>query len=77
MLEKLRKAGVHAQHSLAKDKLTGQINSAETLNIPYIILLGQKEALENSVIVRNTVNRSQVSVSIEDIGEYAKSIATK
>ncbi len=72
VLENLRKAGVPVFHSLAKDKLTGQIISAEQMNIPYIILLGQKEAIDNCVTIRNTSTRSQTSVPIASLGEYIK-----
>jgi histidyl-tRNA synthetase len=72
VLESLRKAGVPVLHSLAKDKLTGQILTAEQLGIPYIILLGQKEALENSVTIRNTTTRSQTSIPITLLGEHIK-----
>lgn len=72
VLEKLRKAGIAVSHSLAKDKLTGQIFSAEQGGLPFIILIGQKEALENVVVVRNTVSRVQYTVPIENLGEFIK-----
>jgi histidyl-tRNA synthetase len=74
VIEKLRKIGITITHSLAKDKLTGQITSAESMNIPYIILLGQKEALENTVIIRNVMSRSQVSISIDELENHIKKI---
>ena len=74
VIEKLRKAGITISHSLVKDKLTGQISSAENMGIPYIILIGQKEALENSVVVRHVGNRSQISVPIEELIPHIKKI---
>ncbi|MEK7117184.1 MAG: His/Gly/Thr/Pro-type tRNA ligase C-terminal domain-containing protein, partial [Patescibacteria group bacterium] len=72
VLEKLRKAGVAVSHSLTKDKLTGQIFSAEQGGLPYIILLGQKEAVDNVVVIRNTTTRAQYTVPIENLGEFIK-----
>lgn len=72
VLEKLQKSNLLAIHSLLRDKLTGQMQSAEEKGVPYILLLGQKEALENSVVVRNTVNRSQSTVLISELMPFLK-----
>jgi histidyl-tRNA synthetase len=72
VLEKLRRAGVPVTHSLAKDKLTGQIFSAEQGGAPYIILLGQKEALDNVAVIRNATTRAQYTVPIDTLGEFIK-----
>lgn len=72
VLEKLRKAGIPVSHSLAKDKLTGQISSVEQGGIPYMILMGQKEAIDNVVVIRNTSTRAQYMVPIEELGEFIK-----
>jgi histidyl-tRNA synthetase len=72
VLEKLQKANLMATHSLLRDKLTGQMQSAEEKGVPYILLLGQKEALENSVVVRNTVNRSQSTIPIIELLPFLK-----
>ena len=45
---------------------------AENLKVPYIIIMGQKEALENAVIVRNMANRSQTVVPIPKLADYLK-----
>lgn len=72
VLEKLRKAGVAIIHSLGKDKLMGQISSVEQSSIPYIILLGQKEALDNVVVIRKTSTRAQYIVPINELGDFLK-----
>jgi histidyl-tRNA synthetase len=74
VLEELLKAGVRVQHSIVKDKLAGQMSSAENLNIPYIILIGQREALENSVVIRNTLTRAQEIVPISELSNFVKKI---
>jgi len=42
--------------------------------MPYAIIFGQKEALENSVIFRNMSNRSQETVKIDKLLDYIKSL---
>lgn len=70
--EKLRKAGIPISQSFAKEGLSDQLKIASKLNMPYAIILGQKEALEESVILRNMDNRSQDIVPISDIVEAIK-----
>ena len=68
----LRQARFHLHQSLSKDKMSSQIAIAENLKVPYIIIMGQKESLENNVIVRNMFNRSQTVVSIAKLTEHLK-----
>lgn len=75
ILEELYKAGVNVIHAIAKDKLGGQMITAETSEAPYIILIGQKEALENSVVIRNASTRAQETVLISDLAVRAKALA--
>lgn len=74
ILQELYKAGVGVIHSITKDKLSGQIETAENSEAPYIILIGQKEALENSVVIRNTLTRSQETVPICDLATKVKEL---
>jgi len=74
VLEELHKAGANIIHAIAKDKLGGQMAIAEKSGAPYIILLGQKEALENSVVIRNTNTRHQETVPISKLATKAKDL---
>lgn len=74
VIETLRRAKIPLTHSLTKDSLSAQLAQAEKLNIPYTIILGQKEAIENSVIVRNMESRSQDTVSLNDLPNFLKKI---
>ncbi len=74
IIDVLRKAHVPIMQSLSKDSLGSQLAVAERLNIPYAIIFGVKEALENSVIVRDMSNRSQNTVKINKLLEYLKEI---
>ena len=75
VLEELYKAGgINVVHSITKDKLGGQIGAAEMSEAPYIILIGQKEALENSVVIRNTATRAQQIVPISELAAKVKEL---
>ncbi|MEX0933973.1 MAG: histidine--tRNA ligase [Candidatus Paceibacterota bacterium] len=72
VIEALRKAKTPVVHSLSKDKLASQLSLAEKMNIPYTIILGQREALEGTVIVRDMNSHSQETVKIEDLADKLK-----
>ena len=72
VIEVLRKTHVPIIHSLSKDKLSAQLGSAEKMGIPYVIILGQREALEDTVIVRDMNTRSQDTVKVEKLADYLK-----
>lgn len=75
ILEMLRKAKVPISQSIGSDKLTQQLEYAEQMKIPYAIIMGQKEALEGSVIVRNMKTRSQETVPVDTLPEYLKKVS--
>lgn len=74
VIEILRKAHIPIAQSLSKDNLSSQLAIAEKLAIPYVLILGQKEALDNSVIVRDMSNRSQNTIKLSKLPEYLKEI---
>ncbi|OGI59516.1 histidine--tRNA ligase [Candidatus Nomurabacteria bacterium RIFCSPHIGHO2_01_FULL_38_19] len=74
IIEILRKAHIPIAQSLSKDSLGSQLAIAEKLNIPYALIFGVKEALENSVIVRDMGNRSQDTVKLNKLLEYLKEL---
>lgn len=74
VIEILRKAHIPIAQSLSRDSLGSQLGIAEKLAIPYAIIFGVKEALDNSVIVRNMTNRSQDTVKLGKLLEYLKDL---
>lgn len=74
-LEILRKGKIPIYQSLSKDRLSAQIALAEEMKIPFMIIIGHKEALEESAIIRNMKNRSQETVPIKDLPHYVKLFA--
>lgn len=74
VLEILRRAHIPVCQSVGLDKLGGQLTLAESLGLPYTIIMGHKEAVEESVIVRHTDTRSQETVPLAELARYAKLI---
>jgi len=74
ILETLRKAKIPVYQSLSNDKISGQITLAEKMNIPYIAIIGKKEAIENSVLIRDMNNRCQNTVPLSELIDYAKKL---
>lgn len=72
VVEALRRAGIPVSFSLARDKLTSQLGAAETSRVPFVIIMGQKEALEDTVVVRNMATRVQEIVPTMDLAKYLK-----
>jgi histidyl-tRNA synthetase len=74
VIEILRKAHVPIVQSLSKDSLSAQLAVAEKAGVPYVLIFGQKEAMERTVIVRNMDTRSQETVSWDELPAYVKQL---
>lgn len=74
VIETLRKAHIPIAQSISKDSLSQQLAIAEKLEVPYTMIFGQKEALENSVIIRDMQTRSQETVKMDKLLEYVKNL---
>ena len=74
VIDVLRKAHIPIAQSLSKDSLGSQLAIAEKLAVPYAIIFGVKEAIDESVIVRDMSNRSQETVKQTKLLEYLKEL---
>ena len=59
---------------MTKDKITGQLTGAEYMHATHVLIIGQKEANENTVVVRDINTRAQETVPVNGIVEYLKKI---
>lgn len=74
VIEILRKAKIPIAQSISKDSLGAQLGVAEKSGVRYALIFGQKEAIENSVIVRDMTNRSQDTVKLDKLLDYIKEL---
>ncbi len=74
VMDMMRCAKIPLHHAISKEKISAQLAHAEKLNIPYLLLVGHREALQNSVMVRNMKNLSQESITMDNLIEYLKKL---
>lgn len=72
VIEALRKANIPFRHTLANTHLSDRLEEAVQLKVPYAIIMGQKEALQGNVIVRNVESRAQETVPIQLLPNFIK-----
>lgn len=72
VIEMLRQSGIVLEHALAREKLLSQLSLGEHSKHPYSLIMGQREALEESVIVRNNTTRAQETIRITEVSAYLK-----
>ena len=72
IIEMFRTANIYIAQSISKDNLNSQLSLASKMNVPYVLILGQKEVLENSIMVREMSTGVQESVPIEKVVEIIK-----
>lgn len=70
VVEMLRKAGIPVHQSIGRDKMSTQTQFAHKKEVKYILLMGQKEALENSICVRHLETNSQKTIPLSSLVEY-------
>lgn len=74
IMETLRKAHISVHQNLSKDGVSAQLETAEKMKIPFAIIFGQKEAMDNTVIIRDMRTQSQDTIKIESLCEYLKKL---
>ncbi len=74
ILENLRKAGLKVGESFGKNGLKDQLGKANRLGVKAVIILGQKEAINDKILIRNMKTSKQVEVKQEEIVKELKKI---
>jgi len=74
IIEILRKSKIPLYLSLAKDRLGAQVSSVERYQTPYVIVIGKKEAVEHTAIVRENNRHSQDIIPLEELAKHMKKL---
>lgn len=74
LAEDFRKARVSLAQNIGVESLTEQIHLAERRNSPYLLIMGRKEALEGSAILRNRQTQVETVLPITGLIERLKAI---
>lgn len=72
IIEELRKEKIPVIESLGKGSLAAQLKTADKLGSPYALIFGQKEAFEDSIIIRNMKTGAQETVPLPRIAAAIK-----
>lgn len=72
VLEMLRTSNIHVHQSLAYDHIGEQMRLAKKLKVPYILIMGHKEATEGTVLVRDTLTNSQEPIIVDALPGYLR-----
>ncbi|MBI3273756.1 MAG: hypothetical protein HYZ69_01290 [Candidatus Colwellbacteria bacterium] len=72
ILEELRLAGIDVAGMLARNSIKSQLRAAERENIPITLVLGQKEALDETIIVREMESGIQETIPQGKLVEFLK-----
>ena len=72
ILESLRHAGIPVRQSLAHDHLSEQMAEVQGLGLPFVMIMGYKEATEGTVLVRNMLTNSQNAVPQDELVGYLR-----
>lgn len=67
VIDELRRARIPVSQALVKDRIGAQLSEAQRLGVPYVLIMGQHEAVRNMILVRNLETRSQDTVPIGDL----------
>ena len=65
VIEELKRAGIPVRHDLASDSLSTQLRDAEARGVRYTVIIGQKEFVDQTVILRDMKERNQENIPID------------
>ena len=74
LIEEFRKEGIRVAEALGKDSMTAQLNIADRMGCAYSIIIGQKEVIDDVVIIRDMVAGSQETVDNSRVIEEVKKL---
>ena len=77
VVEQLRKKKISVAHTFMRDKASSQLGNADNLKLPYVLIMGKKEAHENTIAVRENATRSQKVIPMSDLSTHLKTLQKK
>lgn len=75
LAEELKKARIPLEQMIGIESLTEQMRFAEALNPPYLLIMGRKEALEGSAVLRNRVTFEETVLPLLGLSERLRAVA--
>jgi len=72
LFESFRKAGIETKSSLGRDSIKSQLRIANRLGVKFALIFGQKEALDDTIILREMDTGIQETIPLEKIVDEVK-----
>jgi len=72
LFESLRKAGIPIKASFDRDSIKSQLRIANRLGVKYTLIFGQKEALDDTIIIREMDSGVQETVLLKNVVDEVK-----
>lgn len=70
--DQLKAVGIRTEVNLGNDRMNGKIKTAQLKKIPYMLVVGEKEAAANKVAVRFRDGRQQELMSVDEFIAYVR-----
>jgi len=67
LLEDFRKQKIQVSESFGRDSLKAQLARANKIGVKYALILGQREALENQILIRDMATGKQETVKLDNL----------
>jgi histidyl-tRNA synthetase len=67
LFEQLRKANIPVVENFSRDSLKIQLANAHRLGIRYVLILGQKEVIENEIILKDMEKKTQKNIKLDKV----------
>ncbi len=74
VLDVLRAARIPVSQSFDATHLSPQLQSAKQLGVSHLLIMGHREALDGTVIIRSTDNSSQIIVELAHLHRFLKAL---
>lgn len=72
LVENMRRAGIAVSEALGKKSLKAQLKSADKRGVPLVLILGQKEVFEETIILRDMNSGAQETILLSKLIEEVK-----
>ncbi|MDB5189423.1 MAG: Histidine--tRNA ligase [Parcubacteria group bacterium] len=75
IVDTLRHARIPLTQSIGIESLTEQMRFVDLINPPYVLIMGRKEALERSVILRERANHTETFIPLDSLVDRLRAVA--
>ncbi len=78
VVDDLGKLHIPVSYDITEDKISKQLhNVSKEDDVDHIIIIGEKEAKQNKVLVRTIKTAAQISIPMKDTAKYIKTLSKK